>query len=127
MGDQMKMIKIGIMPQKDIRKRTIAIASGQYIPKPGEPKVWFSSIKSLAQVLSDENQALLRVIFETEPNSISELEAKTGRKVSNLSRSLKTLANYGFVELIKQNKKIKPITKAMQFNVTFGVPLDKAA
>lgn len=123
----MKTIKIGIMSQKDIRKRTIAIASGKYKPKPGEPKVWFSSIRSLAQVLSDENQALLKVILETEPDSISELEKKTGRKVSNLSRSLKTLANYGFVELVKQNKKVKPIAKTTKFNVTFGNPFDKAA
>ena len=117
----MKMIKIGIMPQEAIRKRTIAIASGKYKPKPGEPRVWFSSIKSLAQVLSDENQILLQIILETEPDSISELEQTTGRKLSNLSRTLKTLAHYGFVELVRENKKVKPKTKATTFNVTFGL------
>lgn len=123
----MKTIKIGMMTQEAIRKRTIDIASGKYKPKPGEPKIWFSSIKSLAQVLSDENQVLLRVILETEPSSITELEQSTGRKLSNLSRTLKTLSNYGFVELVRENKKVKPITKAIQFNVVFGAKFEKAA
>jgi predicted transcriptional regulator len=31
------------------------------------PKVWFESIKSLAQVLSNENQELLKTIAEKNP------------------------------------------------------------
>ena len=44
-----KPIMIGIMPQERIRERVLAIALGQYKPKPGEPKVWFNSMKSLAE------------------------------------------------------------------------------
>jgi predicted transcriptional regulator len=36
-------------------------------------------VKSLARVLSEENQALLQVIREHNPESISELERLTGR------------------------------------------------
>jgi len=120
----MKTIKIGIMPQEAIRKRTIAIASGKYRPKPGEPKIWFPSIRSLSQVLSDENQALLQIILDTKPESISELTEKTGRKLSNLSRTLKTLANYGLVKLVKKNNRVKPIAKTTRFNVIFGMPFN---
>lgn len=123
----MKTIKIGIMSQEAIRERTIVIASGKYKPKSGNPKIWFPSIKSLSQVLSDENQILLKIILETEPESISELTKKTGRKLSNLSRTLKTLANYGLVKLVKKHNKVKPIAKTTQFNVVFGIPFDKAA
>ncbi len=49
------------MSQQDIRNRTLAIARGEYKPKPNEPKIWFTSIRSLAEVLSDQNQQLLRV------------------------------------------------------------------
>jgi predicted transcriptional regulator len=52
----MKSIKIGIMPQEKIRERMLAIAKGELIPKPSDPKVWFTSMRSLAQVLSDENR-----------------------------------------------------------------------
>lgn len=55
-----KPIVIGIMLQEQIRQRVLAIARGDYKPAPGEPKVWFTSMKSLAEVLSDENHTLLR-------------------------------------------------------------------
>jgi len=58
----MKIIKIGIASQKDIRDRILAIAKGDLKPKAGDPKIWFTSMRSLAQVLSDENRALLHVI-----------------------------------------------------------------
>jgi predicted transcriptional regulator len=60
----MKTITIGIMPQEKIRNRILSIASGKYKPKRGEPKIWFTSMKSLAEVLSDENRALLKVMAE---------------------------------------------------------------
>ena len=49
----MKTIKIGIMSQQEIRERTLAIVQGKYKPKSDEPKIWFTSIPSLAEVLSN--------------------------------------------------------------------------
>ena len=103
----MKKIIIGIMPQEKIRQRMLAIARGEYKPRRGEPKVWFTSMKSLAEVLSDKNRALLNVIADSKPDSLQDLAKLTGRQASNLSRTLKTLESYGFVELKKDNKKIK--------------------
>ena len=75
----MKTIVIGIMPQEQIRARMLAIARGEYKPKPGEPKVWFTSMKSLAEVLSDENRALLKVIAESKPEVVRELTNELAR------------------------------------------------
>jgi len=116
----MKAIKIGIMSQKEIRERTLAIAQGKYTPKPNEPKIWFTSIRSLAEVLSDENQMLLQTITNKKPGSLSELARLTGRQLSNLSRTLKTLSAYGFVKLERHNKTICPMALATKFNVIFG-------
>ena len=113
----MKKIVIGILPQEKIRQRMLAIANGEYKPRRGEPKVWFTSMKSLAEVLSDKNRALLNVIAERKPDSLQDLAKLTGRQASNLSRTLKTLESYGFVELKKDNKKIKPVAKATQFEI----------
>jgi predicted transcriptional regulator len=55
----MKMIKVGIASQEEIRERMLAIAKGEYKPKPSDPRIWFTSMRSLSQVLSDENRALL--------------------------------------------------------------------
>jgi len=55
-----KVLKIGVLSRENYKKRTIAIARGEYKPKKGEPKVWFESINSMAQVLSSENQKFER-------------------------------------------------------------------
>ena len=62
----MKAVVIGILSQERMRERVLAIARGEYKPRPGEPKVWFTSMRSLAEVLSDENRALLQVIQQTQ-------------------------------------------------------------
>ena len=113
----MKPIFIGIMPQEKIRERVLAIASGSYKPQPGEPKVWFVSMKSLAEVLSDENRALLHVIRDMQPESISALAEVTGRKQSNLSRTLKTMSHYGIVELQRERNQVRPVAKATEFRI----------
>ena len=94
-----KAIRVGIMPLERVRDYTLAIANGTYKRKPTEPRIWFTSIKSFAAVLSDENRELLRIIYDKQPESIADLEQMTGRKASNLSRTLRTMANYGLVRL----------------------------
>jgi predicted transcriptional regulator len=113
----MKPIVIGIMAQERIRERVLSIARGSYKPKPSEPKIWFTSMKSLAEVLSDDNRALLHVIMETKPASISALAETTGRKPSNLSRTLKTMSNYGIVELRREQNQVRPVAKATEFRI----------
>jgi predicted transcriptional regulator len=94
-----KVIRVGIMPMDAMRTYTLAIARGEHKPKADEPKVWFTSMKSFAEVLSDENRELLRVIFDRKPESISALERLTGRKANNISRTLRTMERYGLVRL----------------------------
>jgi predicted transcriptional regulator len=113
----MKAIAIGIMPQEQIRARVLAIARGSYKPRSNEPKVWFTSMKSLAEVLSDDNRALLHIIVATKPVSISALAEATGRKASNLSRTLKTMSNYGIVELKRERNQVRPVAKATEFRI----------
>ena len=67
----MKAIVIGIIPQEKIRERAFFTARGNCKPKPSEPKIWFTSMRSLAgvlsdEILSDENSGLLRAIQECE-------------------------------------------------------------
>ena len=112
-----KRISIGIMPEDKIRERMLAIARGEYKPKPSDPKIWFTSMRSLAEVLSDENRALLKIIQDRQPESISGLAELTGRKQSNLSRTLKTMSQYGFVEMVRESRQVKPVVKATEFQI----------
>jgi len=116
-----KILKIGIISRDDYKKRTIAIARGKYKPRKDEPKVWFESVQSMAQVLSSENQKLLRIIKEQKPASLKELALVSGRNSSNLSRTLNTMSRYGIVDLVKQERAVKLVVKITDFRVEFGL------
>jgi len=118
---KIKVMNIGVISREDYQQRTIAIAKGTYKPRKGEPKVWFESINSMAQVLSSDNQRLLKLIVDHEPRSLAELERISHRNKSNLSRTLKTLERYGIVELPREGGKIIPRVKATDFSVKFGL------
>jgi predicted transcriptional regulator len=97
----MKTLRIGIASLADMKARTMAVARGELKLRADEPKLWFTSIESLARVLSDKNRLLLNLIIEQQPKSLAELEALSGRAKSNLSRTLKTMERFGLVELVK--------------------------
>ena len=100
----MRTLRVGIATYEQMKARTIAIARGEYKPASGEPKVWFRSAESFARVLSDRNRALLGVIAQSPPESLTRLAELTGRKKSNLSRTLKTMERYGFVRLSRGSR-----------------------
>ena len=116
----MKIIKVGIMPRNDFQNRLIEIASGRYIPKKNEPTIWFSSIKSLGEVLSENNLRLLHIIDERKPFSIKELAEITHRQPGNLSRTLRTMERYGIIEFKKSGRNLRPIAKALGFNIEYN-------
>jgi predicted transcriptional regulator len=115
-----KTMKIGIMSYEDYKKRTIAIAKGEYKPAKGEPKIWFDSIESMAQVLSSKNRELLKIIRESNPKSLAELSSVSGRQVSNLSRTLRNMEKYGIVKLSQEKRSVIPQPQASDFQVAFG-------
>ena len=78
---------------------TREIVTGKRKRKKGEPEIWFNSMASLAQVLSDQNRELLALIAQEEPESISELAKLSRRSQPNLTRTLKKMEHYGLVEM----------------------------
>lgn len=122
-----KVLKVGIMPKEAFRERTIAITRGEYQPKRDEPKVWFESVQSMAQVLSNSNQELLKAIIRHEPDTMKELASITGRAPSNLSRTLHTMQRYGIVELEKRKGALKPIVKAKDFRIEIALDAESGS
>jgi predicted transcriptional regulator len=107
-----------------MKAMTLAIARGQRKLGQGEPHVWFPSTESFARVLSAGNRDLLRVIAEKAPGSLEELAQLTGRKKPNLSRTLKTMANFGLVCLEKGPRgRIAP--KVVHQSVALELPILK--
>ena len=95
----------------------VAEGRGQYAPT-----VWFPSMATMAAVLSEDNRALLCVIRDAKPKTLTELAALSGRQVPNLSRTLRMMESYGLVELKRNVREIEPIARATDFLVVLDSP-----
>lgn len=119
----MKTLKVGIASREQFQKMTMDIARGKYVPGPNEPKLWFESLATLSQVLSDQNRNLLSLILETKPESLQELAERSGRATSNLSRTLRTMERYGLVRFEPgPNRKLAPRVNysGVELELSFG-------
>ena len=124
----MKTLSIGIASLAGMRARTLAVARGDLKIGADEPNLWFTSIESLARVLSDKNRLLLNLIIEQQPKSLAELEALSGRAKSNLSRTLKTMARFGLVELLKgEGGTLRPYVPYEEIKLNVPITHRKAA
>lgn len=117
--------RIGIMSEKLIRMRLLAIAQGKYKPQQDEPRVWYTSINAISQILRPENIELLRLIDSERPESLTQLSELTGRAKSNLSNTLKTLNEKGFVRLEQGvGKSVKPVALFTDFEIVTDSELE---
>ena len=125
----MSTLKVGIASYDEMKALTLAVARGQRKLAPSEPRVWFPSTESFAKILSAGNRDLLRVLVEDAPGSLEELAQLTGRKKSNLSRTLKTMTNYGLVRL-ERGTRGRIAAKVVHDRIELELPLarkDRAA
>jgi predicted transcriptional regulator len=120
----MTTLRVGIASYEQMKARTLAIARGEFRPAADEPKVWFRSAESFARVLSDRNRALLGIIAESSPESLARLAELTGRQKSNLSRTLKTMERYGFVQL-SRGARGSVIPRVPYKRISLTLPLSK--
>src|ERR1700756_4749445 len=100
----MTTLKVGIASYERMKQRSRAIARGELKVGSQDPKVWFPSTESMARILSAKNRQLLETIRRTSPQSLTELAESTGRRKPNLSRTLKTMEQYGLVQLRRRHR-----------------------
>lgn len=77
----MNVVRIGIAPKQMIRERVLAIAKGEIKPEATDPNIWFTSMRSLAQVLSDEKNALFDVVRAAGPDSFGSRSEPTQKSI----------------------------------------------
>lgn len=91
--------------------------SGAVVEDTDAPTVWFPSMATMAAVLSEDNRALLHIIRDAKPKTLTELAALSGRQVPNLSRTLRMMEGYGLVKLKRNVREIEPTTLATSFKI----------
>ncbi|SIO95767.1 HVO_A0114 family putative DNA-binding protein [Vibrio spartinae] len=100
--------------------------AGEHVPQVDEPKVWYTSVNAVAQILRPENIALLRLIDTEKPASLTALARISGRAKSNLSNTLKTLSEKGFVRMEPLTGKIlKPMAIYTDFEIISDSALEQ--
>ncbi len=99
----MRTLIIGVASSDYIRQRTIDIAAGRRKRVEGEPKIWVTSMDSIARLLNEENLAMLNIIREQHPETVSALAVLVDRAQGNVSRTLSRMANFHLVELVEIN------------------------
>ena len=72
------------------------------------------------QVLSTKNIELLKLIARQKPQSIQELSEMSGRKKSNLSRTLKTFQGHRLIDIVKEHRRKRPVALATEFDIQIG-------
>jgi|EndMetStandDraft_7_1072992.scaffolds.fasta_scaffold192504_2 predicted transcriptional regulator len=127
--NERRILTVGIASREEMKRRTIAIAKGERKRLQDEPHVWFSSLESLAKVLSERNMLLLDIIRRAQPQSVAALAQESGRAKSNLSRTLHSLQQIGVVEMVESSaggrKRKAPRVKYDE--VQFRYPLGNVA
>ncbi|MCF5874262.1 MULTISPECIES: HVO_A0114 family putative DNA-binding protein [Aeromonas] len=107
---------------KRVKQQRCVIGINGQIPDPDYPvDIWFDSLKSVANVLSKENQQLLKVIAEQQPQSVTELATLTGRAVSNVSRTLKTMEKHNLLIIKKEFGVAVPTFEYTAFQINIDI------
>jgi predicted transcriptional regulator len=112
-----KLLPIGILPFGVNDNYAIKVARGEVVPKNNDPSIWIDSIESLARMLSEENQDLLRMIMGKNRYELSELESISGRDKNILRRTFKGMRRYGLVGIEKHDKGERPVFNATGFRI----------
>jgi len=113
---------------REFKEFTLAVVKGQRKIDPTEPKIWvesadpsdkratlvqFQSLEAGAKLLSPKNRALLRLIVDRQPKSVSELATLSHRAEQNLLRTLYKLSEAGLVRLDRgEGRAYQPVVTA---------------
>ena len=75
-------------------------------------------INGISQILNPDNIALLRLIDRERPESVTALAELSGRQKSNLSNTLKSLSDKGFLRLENgPGRSLKPVALFTDFEI----------
>jgi predicted transcriptional regulator len=122
----MTELKIGIMPGREYQQYILDVVSGKRRIDPAMPTMMFSNIESLTRLIF-ANLDLLELIAQQRPKTMAELSQLSGRRPSNLSRTLKSLELHGLISLEDSpaGRGKKPVLLVSSLNIQ--IPFTKAA
>ena len=102
----MKRYKVQSLASMEREMR--AVARGERAAPADAAGPSFNSVDAVVRLLTPENRALLALIRDRKPQSVSELVKMSGRAQPNLTRTLAKLAAAGFITMTALGRRKAP-------------------
>lgn len=114
----------GLASPQEMRAKLHAAARGEASLRDA-PRLWMS-VDALMRLLTPENRALLAMIAQEAPRSVSELAARSGRDQGNLSRTLDKLEQAGLIRLVADGREKRPEMLRRHLHIALDLAADRA-
>ncbi len=105
---------------KDFADTFKAIKQGEHV-QPEPERIYFTDFVAFRKAMTPQRFALLKMIREKHPESISCLVNLSGRNIKNISEDVKVLVNLGLVEISKTGKTKAPHLRYEKITVELAV------
>lgn len=112
-----KSIRDGL---KDFADTFKAIQHGEQI-KPQPEGIYFTDFEAFRKAMTPQRYALLKMIREKHPDSISGLADMSCRNIKNISDDVKVLVNLGLVEISQTGRSKAPHLRYEKITVELAV------
>jgi predicted transcriptional regulator len=119
-----KNVQIGIKPLrqglKEFAETFKAVQSGEKV-KPQPEGIYFTNFEAFRKAMTPQRFALLKMIREKQPGSISELAEIAGRDIKNVSEDVRVLVGLGLVELARTGRNKAPRVRFEKITLEIAV------
>jgi predicted transcriptional regulator len=105
---------------KDFSDTFKAIQQGEQV-KPQPEGIYFTDFEAFRKAMTPQRFALLKMIREQHPDSISGLAEMSHRNIKNVSDDVRALVNLGLVEVSKTGKNKAPHLRYEKIMVELAV------
>jgi predicted transcriptional regulator len=105
---------------KDFSDTFKAVQQGEQVKAQPEG-IYFTDFGAFRKVMTPQRYAILKLIREQHPDSISCLAAISGRNIKNVSDDVKALINLGLVETLQSGRNKAPHLKYEKITLELAV------
>jgi predicted transcriptional regulator len=123
-GRQLKTAILGIKSLdeglKDFADTFKAIQLGDQV-KPQPQCIYFTDFEAFRKAMTPQRFAILKMIREKHPDSISGLADMAGRNIKNVSEDVRALVNLGLVEISQAGRNKAPHLRFEKITVELSV------
>src|SRR4051794_7722771 len=107
-----------------MKSKLLAAARGGKAFDPAGPKGWMS-VGALMKMVTPENCALLAIIEQERPKSVSALAERIRREQGNLSRTIGKLERAGLVRLVSEGREKRPEVTVKRLRIELDLANDR--